>query len=83
MIGLQGNSEGPLKDKGCKCKVRPVRRVVSFFPGMHSCPGAGSLLGESCIKTRVVVVVSPEKYDRRLSSYLSVIDFPGQRKYSE
>ena len=49
MIGPQGSGKGPLKDEGCKFKVKPVMRVVFFFPGMLSCAGC-SLLGESYIK---------------------------------
>lgn len=51
MIGPQGSGEGPLKDEGCKFKVKPVTRLVFFFfpQGMLSCAGC-SLLGESYIK---------------------------------
>ena len=43
VIGLLGNSEGSLKDGGCKFKVRLGNSVVSFVLAMLSCPGAGSL----------------------------------------
>lgn len=31
MIGPQGSDEGPVKDEGCKFKVKPVTRLVLFF----------------------------------------------------
>lgn len=49
MIGLQGSGEGPLKDEGCKFKVKPVTRLVFFFfQGMLT-------VGRKLHKTRVLV----------------------------
>lgn len=79
MIGPQGSGKGPLKDEGCKFKVKPVTRAVFFFSrNAQLCRLL--TVGRKLHKTRVLVVVSPGKYDRRFSSYLFVTDLPGQRK---
>lgn len=71
MIGPQGSGEGPLKDEGCKFKVKPVTRLVLFFFFPRNAQLCRLLtVGRKLHKTRVLVVVSPGKYDRRFSSYL-------------